>query len=110
MNIRLFRCPRCAKGPLYHGLLKISAGCAACGLSFGEHEQGDGPAFFSITIVGGVVAILASIVEIRYEPPFWVHAAIWIPAIVAGSLAVLRIAKAAIIHAQYRVRQNDFTL
>jgi uncharacterized protein (DUF983 family) len=107
--MKLFRCPRCGTGKLYRGLLTVVDTCSACGLSFKEHEQGDGPAFFAITFIGGLVAIAASIVEIKYEPPYWLHAVLWIPFIVIGSLLTLRIAKAAIISLQYARRPQDFS-
>ncbi len=106
--MRLTRCPRCGKGKLYRGLLAVVDTCGNCGLSFKKHEQGDGPAFFAITFIGGVVAIAASVVEIKYEPPYWLHAVLWIPFIVIGSLLTLRIAKAAIISLQYARRPQDF--
>jgi len=107
--IRIFCCPRCGKGNLYRGLLTIADTCGACGLSFKNHEQGDGPAFFGIIIVGALVAIFASIVEIKYEPPFWLHAVLWIPFIAVGSVLTLRFAKAAIIALQYARRPEDFS-
>ena len=102
------RCPRCGKGTLYRGLLTVVDRCDACGLSFAGHEIGDGPAFFGILIIGGLTAILAAMVEIRYSPPFWLHAALWGPFIAVGSVMVLRWSKAAIITMQYRLRGEDF--
>lgn len=106
--MRLFRCPKCGKGKLYKGLLAVADGCGACGLSFKGHEEGDGPAFFGIVVIGALAGIFSAIVEIKFEPPFWLHAALWIPFVVGGSVLVLRIGKAALIHAQYRVRKGDF--
>lgn len=107
--MRLFRCPRCGKGKLYRGMLAVAGRCSECQLSFAGHEQGDGPAFFAITIIGALVAIFASIVEIRYEPPFWLHGVLWIPFVLIGSVVALRFSKAAIIRAQYNLRSGDFT-
>src|SRR5690606_22795250 len=102
------RCPACGRGKLYRGLLTIAERCAVCGLEYSGHEQGDGPAFFGIVIIGTLAGIGAAITEIRYEPPFWLHAAIWVPFILLGSVAVLRWMKAAIIAIQYRTRRQDF--
>jgi uncharacterized protein (DUF983 family) len=107
--MKIFRCPRCGQGKLYRGILTVADACSACDLSFKNHEQGDGPAFFAITFIGGLVAIFAAIVEIKYAPPYWLHAVLWIPFIVVGSLLTLRIAKAAIILLQYRRRPGDFS-
>jgi uncharacterized protein (DUF983 family) len=89
-------------------LLSIVPACESCGLSYIGHEQGDGPAFFGILIIGTLVSVGAAVVEIKYAPPFWVHAILWIPLIFIGSIAILRASKAAIIHAQYRVKRQDF--
>lgn len=102
-------CPRCGEGKLFSGLLTVSAVCSHCGLNLAEHEQGDGPAFFGILLVGALTAIGAAIVEIKYEPSFWLHAAIWGPFIIVGSLASLRFGKALLIYTQYRLRGEDFS-
>lgn len=105
--MKIFRCPRCGKGKLYKGLLAISDQCDACGLSFANHEQGDGPAFFGILLIGALTGIFAAILEVKFSPPLWVHAVIWIPFIVIGSLMALRIGKAALIWVQFRSGRLD---
>jgi len=101
----LFRCPRCGKGKLYRSFFKIADCCSECGQPFYPNEQGDGAASASVLVVGALVAIFATIVEVKYEPPFWVHAALWIPFIIIGSLISNRIIKAALVHIQYKVRE-----
>lgn len=102
------RCPRCGRGKLYRGLLTVVDQCSVCGLPLKAHEQGDGPAFFAVLIVGALAAIGAAITEIKYEPPFWVHAAIWLPFVVIATLLSLRWLKGALIAIQYQYRQHDF--
>ncbi len=102
------RCPRCGIGSLYSSFFKIADSCPNCGVSFKEHEQGDGPAFFCICIIGSFTAIFATIVEVMFEPPFWLHAAIWIPFVIGSSLLGIRAMKAALIGFQYKFRQEDF--
>ena len=108
MTDTLFSCPRCRRGKLFAGLLTLSNQCSDCGLSFAGQEKGDGPAFFGILIIGTLAAIGAAIVEIKFAPSFWLHAALWIPFIIVGSLACLRYGKAMLIHAQYRVKPWEF--
>jgi len=102
------RCPRCGKGALYSGFLTVAEKCSACGLPLKKHEQGDGTSFFCICIIGSLAGIFASLVEVIYEPPFWLHAALWIPFILFGSLLSMRVVKAALIAAQYHLRPEDF--
>lgn len=103
------RCPRCGKGALYKSFLTIAETCPICNLSFKEHEQGDGPAFFCICIIGSLTGIFAAIIEVMFEPPYWLHAAIWIPFIIGSSVLGIRAMKAALIAMQYKFKQEDFT-
>lgn len=95
------RCPRCGKGKLYDGFLKLRARCDACGLDYGFIDAGDGPAIFIIMIAGFIVVAAALIVEIKYQPPFWLHAALWIPLILATTLWPLRAMKSLLIALQF---------
>ena len=98
----LGRCPRCGKGKLFRGFLGPAPACNACGLDYSGLEAGDGPAVFVILIVGAIVAGGALLTEVRYHPPYWVHAAIWLPAVVLLSLGLLRPLKAGLIVLQYK--------
>jgi len=104
----LGRCPACGKGKLFSGLLTMASHCPTCGLHILAREQGDGPAFFGIVIVGALATIGAALTEILYEPPYWLHAAIWIPFIIVGALVVLRFAKAGMLWLQYTAKPDDF--
>ncbi|MFO0989108.1 MAG: DUF983 domain-containing protein [Alphaproteobacteria bacterium] len=102
------KCPRCGRGRLFKGFLAVAPACEACGLDLEKHDSGDGPAVFVILILGFVVVGLALWVELRYEPPFWVHAALWVPLIVIGALLMLRRFKATLIALQYKHRREDY--
>lgn len=101
------RCPRCGKGSLFQGYLAVRPSCTSCGLDFSRFEAGDGPAVFVILIVGAIVAGGALLLEIAYQPPYWVHALIWGPALLILSLAFLRPLKAALIVLQYKHRAEE---
>lgn len=103
----LGRCPRCGKGSLFAGYLQVAPGCAACGLDYAGFDAGDGPAVFVILIVGGIVAGSALFVEVKYQPPYWVHAVIWIPLILILSFAMLRFVKALLLVLQYRHKAGE---
>jgi len=103
----LARCPHCGKGRLFHGYLGVASGCSACGLSYARFQAGDGPAVFAILIVGAIVAGGALITEVKFHPPYWVHAVLWVPAIVLLSLGLLRPFKAALIVLQYKHRAEE---
>jgi uncharacterized protein (DUF983 family) len=56
----------------------------------------------AIFILGALTVIGAFLVEFRLEPPFWVHLVLWPVVLLPGSVVIMRIAKAALIWAQWR--------
>ena len=101
------RCPRCGKGPLFDGFLSIAKRCSACGLDYSFADSGDGPAVFIMLIVGFIVTGGALIVEALYSPPYWLHAALWIPLAIALPLLILRPFKATMIALQYANKAQE---
>ena len=95
------KCPRCGKGKLYAGFLDLRPGCEACGLDYAFIDAGDGPAIFIIMIAGAIVVASALIVEVKCQPPFWVHAALWLPLILVTTLLPLRSMKSLLIALQF---------
>jgi uncharacterized protein (DUF983 family) len=101
------RCPRCGRGHLFDGLLKVRPACEVCGLDLSAQDAGDGPAVFVILVLGLIVVTLAALVEVEFSPPIWVHLLLWTPLILGGSIAMLRPFKAGLIALQYRHRLLD---
>ena len=95
------RCPACGKGKLFHGFLKIVPVCPVCGADFADGDSGDGPAVFVILVLGFLVVGAALFVEVRYTPPLWVHAALWLPAILGGSAIMLPVFKSVLFALRY---------
>jgi uncharacterized protein (DUF983 family) len=95
------RCPRCGEGKLFDGFLSLRKACDRCGLDFGFADAGDGPAVFVILIGGFIVVFAALITEFAYQPPYWLHAALWLPLILIVTLAPLRLIKGLLIALQY---------
>src|SRR5262245_17520890 len=91
------RCPRCGEGHLFQGFLSLRPACERCGLDYSFADAGDGPAVFGILIGGFVVVFAALIIEIVYRPPYWVHAALWLPLILVVTLVPLRLIKGMLI-------------
>jgi len=95
------KCPRCGRGKLFDGFLTLRQSCDDCGLDYAFIDAGDGPAVFIILIAGAIVVAAALIVEVKYQPPFWVHAALWLPLILAVTLWPLRAMKSLLIALQF---------
>lgn len=103
----LGRCPRCSKGNLFKGYLSLDDGCSHCGLDYSFADSGDGPAVFIILIAGFIVTGLALFVEVSYQPPMWVHIALWLPIGLGVPLLMLRPFKATLVALQYRFRAEE---
>ena len=95
------RCPSCGRGALFRGFLTLRSRCDACGLDYAFADAGDGPAVFVILLGGLIVVAAALIVEVVYQPPFWVHAVLWAPLILVVTLAPLRLLKGLLIALQF---------
>ena len=95
------RCPRCGEGKLFQGFLTLRPACERCGLDYGFADAGDGPAVFVILIGGAIVVFAALMTEVVYQPPYWLHAALWLPLILLVTLAPLRLIKGLLIALQY---------
>ena len=95
------RCPRCGQGKLYAGFLTLAPACDRCGLDYAFIDTGDGPAIFIIMLAGGIVVAAALIVEVKYQPPYWLHAVLWLPLILVTTLLPLRAMKSLLIALQF---------
>ena len=93
-------CPKCGAASLFAGMARFAPSCRACGLDFAAIDVADGPAAFLILIVGTIVAVGAIVVDLAYSPSWWVHL-IWLPVMIALTLAGLRLGKAALIYQIY---------
>jgi len=96
------RCPRCGEGKVFQGILTVVPRCGRCGLDLRGEDVGDGATVFVILILGALVVLAAIIVEVKYEPPLWLHLVLWIPTILIGAVLLLRPLKAGLIALQYR--------
>ena len=101
------RCPRCGRGALFEGYLTIAPACTVCGLSFAGHDTGDGPAFFIILPLSIVTCVAALLVEVKLEPPMWVHMVIWPSFIALAVGGLLRPIKSIMVALQYRYRDVE---
>jgi uncharacterized protein (DUF983 family) len=95
------RCPACGQGRLFKGFLDLRPACEHCGLDFSFADAGDGPAVFVILIGGAIVVFAALMTEVVFQPPYWVHAALWLPLILLVTLGPLRPIKGLLIALQY---------
>lgn len=49
------RCPECGRGKLFRAYLKVKDDCEVCGLKLTGYRADDGPAYFTMLIIGHLV-------------------------------------------------------
>ena len=86
---------------MFAGFLGLKPTCEACGLDYAFADAGDGPAVFVILFAGFVVVGAALVTEVLYQPPFWVHALLWVPLVLITTILPLRLMKGVLIALQY---------
>ena len=101
------RCPRCGQGRLFSAFLTVAPSCEACGLSYEFADAGDGPAFFVSLVAGAIIAGLALLIEVAYEPPVWVDVVIFLPLTLLLCIGPLRPLKGVLIAQQYRMKAEQ---
>jgi uncharacterized protein (DUF983 family) len=102
------RCPQCEARTLFARYLKVAPACTACGEDFHHHRADDLPAYIVIVILGHVLIPLLVEVELRYSPPMWVHAALWLPAACWLTYFLLPRVKGAVVGLQWHMGMHGF--
>ena len=67
----LHRCPNCGQGRLYRAYLKVVDACESCGQELGKYRADDGPAYFTILLVGHLVVAPMLILSFIWKAPLW---------------------------------------
>lgn len=104
----MHRCPKCGEGALYDTYLKVTDQCSACGEALHHHRADDAPAYFTISIVGKIIVGLFVSVELSYGPPYWLHAVLWGPLLLAMTLFTLPRIKGIIVGLQWANYMHGF--
>lgn len=102
------KCPNCGEGRLFRSYLQVAEGCNACGEAFHHHRADDAPAYLTILVIGHAFLPVILGVEEAFEPPIWVHIALWGTLIPAGCIALLRPVKGMIVGLQWAARMHGF--
>ena len=94
-------CPRCGKAPMFRKWLKLQTKCPECGLDYAFAAPDDGPAFFSLCIVAFPLTFFVVWLQVRFEPPFWVHLVTSMPLMGIGCVVPLHFIKGWLVASQY---------
>jgi uncharacterized protein (DUF983 family) len=101
------KCPHCGEGRLFWRYLKVEPLCQACGHDLARYPADDGPAYFTILIVGHLIVAPILFFPIVWQaPPQFVVPAILIP-LAAATLGLLHVVKGAFIGALYAIARKE---
>ena len=100
-------CPRCGRGHLFDGFLRLREACETCGLSYDFADPADGPAFFVICFGCVPAVVFALLLQIKWDPPFWVHLFTSLPFLLVTCLLPLRPLKGWLICSQYFFKAGE---
>ena len=106
------RCPHCGTGRLFYRYLKVSPACEACGIDLDRYPSDDGPAYFTILLVGHLIIIPILLMPIVWQaPPAIIVPAVVVP-LIALTLIILPRTKGAVIGLLYalKVHRQDAAL
>lgn len=100
------KCPSCGQSKLFSSYLKVLPKCAGCGHALDQYKADDGPAYFTILIVGhAMLAPLLFVEAVRTWPLAWVTT-IMVTSVLGASLTLLPIVKGAFVGVQWAVRDR----
>lgn len=101
------RCPRCGKGHMFAGFIKLADRCAICQLDFSKENVGDGAAPLIMLLVGAFATIFVLWLEFTFQPSTWMYVLVVPPVILVPGLALIRPLKGLLIALQYHHRAGD---
>lgn len=100
------KCPSCGKANLFTSYLKVTARCSVCDHDLAQYKSDDGPAYFTIMIVGHLVLGPLLLLEIVRTLPIEVITAVMLTGIALLTLWLLPLVKGAFVGAQWALRDE----
>jgi len=100
----LHRCPNCGEGHLYTRYLKVDPECEVCGHDLGEYPADDGPAYFTILIIGHLFVAPLLLFPFIWKAPVGLVLPLTVLPLAALTLALLPRVKGAVIGALWAIK------
>lgn len=101
------RCPACGEGRLFWRYLKVSPRCQECDHDLGRYPADDGPAYFTILLVGHLVVAPLLLFPIIWQAPALMIVPATLLPLAGLTLAVLPRVKGGFIGALYAIGVRD---
>lgn len=93
------RCPNCGEGRLYSRYLKVEFDCEVCGHHLAAYPADDGPAYFTILIIGHLFVAPLLLFPFIWQASPWLVAPLTILPLGGLTLLLLPRVKGAVIGA-----------
>ncbi len=103
----LGRCPHCGEGKLFVGYLTVVQKCSVCGDPLGLYRAADGPAFFTMSIIGLLLIPVLGFGFVLFRSDPLTLALVVTACILVLTLVVLRLVKGAFIGHLWAQREID---
>lgn len=102
------RCPHCGKGRLFYRYLKVEPVCQSCGHDLDRYPSDDGPAYFTVLLVGHLVIVpfLIFFSQWIWKANLWILIPSALTAVGAITLVALPVIKGAVIGLTYALNIN----
>lgn len=100
------KCPACGEGKLFRGYLKVEPTCSVCGHDNGQYRADDGPAYFTILLVGHLVIAPLLCFSIIWQASPWVVVPLMLGGIALVTLTALPFIKGAFIGVQWATKRD----
>ncbi len=91
------RCPECGQGKLYRAYLKVDPVCGVCGHDNGQYRADDGPAYFTMLIIGHLVIAPLLIFEFVWKANPLLVLAMILPLLAVITLGALPVVKGGVV-------------
>lgn len=98
------RCPDCGQGRLYRAYLKITPTCEACGHDLSAYRADDGPAYFTVLLVGHLVVAPMFFFPFVWETSPLITVPVSVTALTSLILLLLPRIKGAFVGALWSIR------
>jgi len=100
----LHRCPNCGDGRLYMRYLKVDPECEVCGHDLAEYPADDGPAYFTILIIGHLFVAPLLLFPFIWKAPVGIVLPLTVLPLAALTLVLLPRVKGAVIGALWAIK------
>lgn len=100
------RCPACGDAKLFSAYLKVNSKCLQCAHDLSQYRADDGPAYFTILIVGHALIAPLLLVEAVRTWPIEIISSLMVGGIIMATALLLPRVKGAFVGVQWAVRDQ----